>query len=195
MNGWGHSSTITFCAARASLWSKITLLAQRGKQPEMLLFCKYTAYRVSHCITEYHWQSQSKYWPRQKGSWTYQLWRHHIVHRGCCCHVWALQAIINVPAEDWKVLGEAVSVLCQQGSLDPLHKILKPAKDCFKKISRWRNKIRPGHHGCSFVCLLRGNYLVPQVLMKKKIRNKKKYFRCFAKDHLEVIFIEEDKAQ
>ena len=141
MNGRGHSSAITLCAARASLWSKITLLAQKGKQPEMLLFCKYTAYRVSHCITEYHWQSQSKDWPRQKESWTRQLWRHqdrrslkrqlwrhHIVHRRCSCHVWALQAIINVPAEDWKVLGEAVSVLCQQGSLDPLHKIFKPAK-------------------------------------------------------------------
>ena len=69
MNGWGHSSAITLCAARTSLWSKITLLAQGGKQPEMLLFCKYTAYRVSHCITEYHWQSQSKDWPRQKESW------------------------------------------------------------------------------------------------------------------------------
>ena len=161
MNGWGHSSAITLYAARASLWSKTTLLAQRGKQPEMLLFCKYTAYRVSHCITEYHWQSESKDWPRQKVSWTYQLWRHHIVHRRCSCHVWALQTIIYVPAEDWKVLSEAVSVLCQQGSLDPLHKILEPAKDCFEKISRWRNKIRPGHHGSPFVCLLRGNNLVP----------------------------------
>ena len=41
-------------------------LSERGKQPEMLLFCKYTAYRVSHCITEYHWQSQSKDRPRQR---------------------------------------------------------------------------------------------------------------------------------
>ena len=58
------------CAQRWILSSrKITLSAQRGKQPEMLLFCKYTAYRVSHCITEYHWQSQSKDWPRQKESW------------------------------------------------------------------------------------------------------------------------------
>ena len=58
------------CVQRWLLSSnKITLLAQRGKQPEMLLFCKYTAYRVSHCITEYHWQSQSKDWPRQKESW------------------------------------------------------------------------------------------------------------------------------
>ena len=65
------------CAQRWLLSSsKITSIAERGKQPEMLLFCKYTAYRVSHCITEYHWQSQSKRWPRQKESWIHQFWRH-----------------------------------------------------------------------------------------------------------------------
>ena len=45
-------------------------------------------------------------------------------------------------------------------------------------------------------CLLAERQLLgPASSDEKKIRNKKKYFHCFPKDHLEVIFIEEDKAQ
>ena len=46
-----------------------------------------------------------------------------------------------------------------------------------------------------FCLLVERQLLGPAGSEEKKIRNKKKYFHCFPKDHLEVIFIEEDKAQ
>ena len=46
-----------------------------------------------------------------------------------------------------------------------------------------------------FCLLVERQLLGPASSDEKKMSNKKKYFRCFPKDHLEVIFIEEDKAQ
>ena len=46
-----------------------------------------------------------------------------------------------------------------------------------------------------FCLLVERQLLGPAGSKEKKIRNKKKYFHYFPMDHLEVIFIEEDKAQ
>ena len=157
----------------------------------MLLFCKYTAYRVSHCITEYHWQSQSKDWPRQKESWIYDViisftevavatfgpFRLSLMSLRKTERFWVKRSlffvnkVLSIPSIRFSNLQKIVLKRFQGGQTKSDQVIMAALLSACWEAITWSRKF-----------WWKKDWL-------------KKYFHCIPKDHLEVVLIEEDKAQ